>query len=429
MYKLISAIKKEVLVLIRDKAGLAILFLMPMMMIFVITMVQDFAFQSFKETKIRLVLLDNDKDSLGVTICNGLKKSNFFDVSETLEGKHFTEELVKKSVATGTYQVGIIIPANSTKKIRRNAQTKISQIFMGMGMNILIPKQAVTDSVPLTILFDPVIKSSFKNSIISTLDKFTSKIEAKVAFSEFGRQLSAMFHSNSVDFGFEDMSIVKLDPKYASASGQVIVPNSVQHNVPAWTMFAMFFLVIPLAGNLIKERDDGSLFRLMTMPGSYFKIFSGKVVIYLAVCLIQCLLMILTGVYLLPLLGLPKLVLGSNFLALIVVAFSAALAAVGFGIAVGIIFRTHQQAASFGSISVIIMAALGGVWVPVHFMPQVMQQVATFSPLNWGLNGFYNIFLRNANVAAILPDSLKLLAFFTICIGIAYASFNLKYRS
>ncbi len=37
-----------------------------------------------------------------------------------------------------------------------------------------------------------------------------------------------------------------------------VISNSVQHNVPAWSIFAMFFIVIPIAGNMIREREDGS---------------------------------------------------------------------------------------------------------------------------------------------------------------------------
>ncbi|HRD37130.1 MAG TPA: ABC transporter permease, partial [Bacteroidia bacterium] len=86
-----------------------------------------------------------------------------------------------------------------------------------------------------------------------------------------------------------------------------LVPNSVQHNVPAWTMFAMFFICIPLSGNIIREREDGSAFRLLTMPGSYVFVLAGKITLYLIVSLIQFALMLSVGLYILPLMGLPTL--------------------------------------------------------------------------------------------------------------------------
>ncbi|TFG93085.1 MAG: ABC transporter permease, partial [Syntrophobacterales bacterium] len=43
-------------------------------------------------------------------------------------------------------------------------------------------------------------------------------------------------------------------------------PSAVQHNIPAWALFGLFFTCIPLAGSLLVERNSGIWIRLMTMP-------------------------------------------------------------------------------------------------------------------------------------------------------------------
>ncbi len=70
---------------------------------------------------------------------------------------------------------------------------------------------------------------------------------------------------------------------------------------------------------------------------------------------------------------------------MILTGLAVAMAATGYGLLIAVYFRTPQQALSFGSISVVILAALGGVWVPVFAMPHVMQSISPYSPLNWGL--------------------------------------------
>ena len=198
------------------------------------------------------------------------------------------------------------------------------------------------------------------------------------------------------------------------------MPNSVQHNVPAWTLFAMFFICIPLAGNIIKEREDGSAFRLLTMPGSYMIVILGKMLTYVFVSLIQFTLMLCVGVFILPMLGLPQLNIGNSLPVLLVVAFSSGLAATGFGLLVGTIATSHDQASLFGAVFVIILAAIGGVWVPTFVMPEVMKKISVISPLNWGLEAFYGIFLRNFGIKEILPEIGKLLTFFLATLGISY---------
>jgi ABC-2 type transport system permease protein len=68
---------------------------------------------------------------------------------------------------------------------------------------------------------------------------------------------------------------------------------------------------------------------------------------------------------------------------------------------------------------VVILAAIGGVWVPVFAMPKIMQYVSHISPMNWGLNAFYDVLLRNGNFFDIMPEISCLLLFFIMTISIA----------
>ena len=50
MHKLIVSMHKELLLLLRDKAGLAVLFIMPAALVFVITLLQDPKLPAIKNT-------------------------------------------------------------------------------------------------------------------------------------------------------------------------------------------------------------------------------------------------------------------------------------------------------------------------------------------------------------------------------------------
>ena len=199
-----------------------------------------------------------------------------------------------------------------------------------------------------------------------------------------------------------------------------------QHNVPAWAVFAIFFILIPLSGNIIRERKNGSILRLRLMPGSYWITIISKIFVYLVISIIQFILMLLVGLFLLPLFGLPELNLGHNLFTLAIMVMAIGLAATAYGLALGAIAGTVDQAASFGSVSVIIMAALGGIWVPIFMMPPLMQKISVISPLNWGLEGFYTIFLRNGGLADIWPQLLMLLSFSLVAMFIAFHFLQLK---
>ena len=274
----------------------------------------------------------------------------------------------------------------------------------------------MANPIELKLFFDPITKQSFKVSISGAIDRIVSAIEMESMINTLGEELKTIL-STTVSPKFENEPLVIVQQEYAGKNETEIVPNSVQHNVPAWTMFAMFFICIPLAGNIIREREDGSAFRLLTVPGSYLNVMLGKIFLYLMVNLVQFMLMLCVGLYILPLIGLPKLVIGNNYITLLCIALSSGLAATGFGLLIGTVANSQDQASLFGAVSVVILAALGGVWIPTFVMPETMRNISSISPLNWGLEAFYGVFLRGLGLGAIFIHLLKLVIFFLACIA------------
>jgi ABC-2 type transport system permease protein len=429
MIKLLATVKKETLLLLRDRVGLSILFLMPMALIFVMTLIQDSAFKTMNEKGIPIVFVNNDKDSLGIQIEAGLRNNELCDFSNTIDGKPATAELAMKAVGEGKFLVGIIIPAGATAAIRKNVTQLVSETLNGEDSAIQKLNQ-LQDSVEITILIDPVAKKSFLTSVTSNLHEFISEVKTKIMFQSFSDQIAEVIpdKKNAPKNSYQKSQIITYKEVYASRSEDKIVPNAVQHNVPAWTIFAMFFIAIPLSGSILKEKNEGSVFRLNTMPTPYLLLVTGKVMVYVLVCLIQFMLMLSVGQIFLPMLGLPALVLGNSLLGIFILTLATAFAATGYGVMVGTLATTEHQAAIMGSLSILLLSALGGIWVPSYVMPEVMRNISAWSPLNWSLEGFYKLFLRGGHVADILPDAIKLLLFFFATMGISYF-FNRKKRT
>jgi len=424
MGRLITSVHKEFLILIRDKAGLAILFLMPMFLIFVMTLIQDNTFRELDETQINILFLDLDGDSLGVGIEKGLKSSGFFAVTTKKENAELNQENMNRLVAEGKFQIGIVVAAGATETIRNKARSVIELAFSDEDFSDE-SKHGLKEPGKIIVYFDPVIKNSYKQTVMMALQNFTNNVESKINFQYFTDEISNQLSVEN-KLMFDSEGGVSIEEQYATDKLTETLPNSVQHNVPAWAVFAMFFIIIPLTGNIIKERDSGSVLRLKLIPGSYLVSMMAKVSLYIVVCLIQFVLMLIVGMYILPMFGSPVLSLGSHKIALASMALAVALAAAGYGVMLGTIAGTHDQAASFGAVSVIILAALGGIWVPVFIMPGIMQTISMFSPLNWGLEGFYELFLRGGGFLDILSHIGLLVIFSIVMILIAYQYQRIK---
>jgi ABC-2 type transport system permease protein len=412
MRRLQSLIYKDYLLLLRDKAGLCMMFLMPMLLVILMTYLQDSTFNSIQETRIPLLLLNHDEGSLGVTIEKQLESAGIFSISRTLDGKTAGKKDLVQAVARGDFMIGVIIPEHATDHIRKNVKRYIVGAFNGANLS------AVSDSVQVDIYIDPVTKTSFRNTLMSMLREYAIRTESDFIFTEIIAEVGKLSPVPIADVRLAKNQVL-IKEQYAMTDNNRAIPNSVQHNIPAWSMFAIFFIAISLSGNLIKEREEGSFTRLQTMPCPYYLYILSKIIIYMLVCLLQFSAIFLMGVFLFPVLGLPALILGTHYFALLLTAVCSALAAIGYGIAIGKIATSHQQAAIFASVSVVIMAAIGGVWIPVFVMPHLMQLLSAISPLNWGLEGFYDIFLRDGDWCAVLSKCAASVVFFASCISVA----------
>jgi len=81
MHRLISTFIKEFKLLIVDKTGITILFVMPVLLVFIMTLVQHEAYKSLTQSGIPVLLVNNDNDSLGLAIEKGIKKFSNRDLT------------------------------------------------------------------------------------------------------------------------------------------------------------------------------------------------------------------------------------------------------------------------------------------------------------------------------------------------------------
>ncbi len=419
MHKLLASAYKEFLLLTRDIGGLAVLFLMPLLLVITITLIQDNSFKTIKQNKIPIILVDHDQGEVSQNILENLRSSDLFELSE-----HSDEKLVQELVQNGKYQLAIVIPKNLSKNLNEKVSENVDGILAKFGVeeDSQPQKQSKLEAKEVKLYFDPATQFSFRNSIKSGISQMVSKIETQSIYMAFQEQIT----DDPSEKIFETESFITFKEIIPNGEKQGIIPNSTQHNIPAWALFAIFFIILPLSINMVNEKNQGTFVRLRTHPVSYATILGGKTMVFITVALIQFALMLLVGIFLFPLIGLPELEVSGKISLLFVVAFFAGLAAVGLGLLLGTIAKSQEQSAPFGATFVVILAAIGGVWVPVFAMPKFMQTLSKLSPMNWGLEAFYDVFLRNVSLGELVPEITLLLLFFIVTTAIAIVYHNRK---
>lgn len=421
MSKLVSSIKKEFLLLVNDKVGLLLMYLMPVLLVFIITIVQDSTFRLVNENRIEILVINKDKGIHGESLITSLNNSGSFSI--VLEN-NLAESEIQRIILEDDHLIAIEIPSDFSLKLNSKAEQISNSMLKEFGLiEDYKTKQIVMED--LKLYYDPVLQENFKYSILSSLYSYMSVLENRLMVENLYTQLGQDAIPEGLERSFADNRVGIQQIVAGSSSGKVI-PNATQHNVPAWSIFAMFFMVISLGGNIVKERLSGSFIRLQTIPSSFSLVLVAKMIIYMFVALSQLSIIFLLGKYIFPYIGLPALLIPSNFIGLIVVSIASALAAISFAMLVGTYAKTQDQASGFGAITIIILAAIGGVWVPTFVMPEYLQTIGKISPLRWCLEGFYTLFLKGGDWYLLYPALLFLILFTFGCQILIYIKLKLQ---
>ena len=382
---------------------------MPLLLIITITLIQDSTFKNLEGSKIPIIFIDNDKSEVSKVIKKELETSKTFELVTD-----YNEKSAEKAVFTGDYQMAIVIPENLTKDLNSNIDSKVQTVVSSFGLETdsTSTKAVASKAKDIHLYFDPATNAGFKNSVMNAINKMVFEIENKKIYKAFQDQLGTTED-------LENKSLITFKEITPNKGNEEVMPNSVQHNVPAWALFAIFFIVVPLSINLVKEKSQGTSVRVRVSPTPYYIHILGKTFTYLIICVIQFLLMVAVGIWLFPLMDLPQFDVSGKMFHLLIVTLFAGLAAIGFGVLIGTISNTQEQSAPFGATSVVVLAAIGGIWVPVFLMPEFMQKIAQFSPMNWGLNAYYDIILRNSGIGEIAKELIFLFLFYIAMVSIS----------
>jgi ABC-2 type transport system permease protein len=107
---------------------------------------------------------------------------------------------------------------------------------------------------------------------------------------------------------------------------------------------------------------------------------------------------------------LPKLVLPESLSSLLLVSLMCGWCAVSYGILIGVFAKTIEQAIGFGAVSVVILAAIGGIVVPSFAMPESLNLLMKISPLHWCMEAYNTLFLEGGYLKGVLHSLLPILA-------------------
>ncbi|MHB1544855.1 MAG: ABC transporter permease [Gammaproteobacteria bacterium] len=383
-----ALVKKEWKLLIRDWHALLLLFVMPAAFILVMSLSFQNKYTERRGVEVHYYLINQDNSLASARLIKDLLLLKNFK----MRSSHASFSSLAGQVQRGHAQFVVSIP-NGFGRFMQSRDPLPVQMVAGPTVEPAIYN-----------LFEQVLRGTlmrvYLNQMLAPLN---------VARLKAGMGLQLGVHYAAVARLLHGVSLYQVNGKSQR-------PTSVQQNVPAWLVFAMFFIAIPLSTTWVQERQQGTYLRLRSMGVSAKALLFGKMLPYLGINLLQVVLMILIGVIVVPWFGGEQLMLGHAPLELCAVSVAISLASVSYALLISNLVSTGEQATIITGVGNLLMAAVGGVMVPRFLMPPFMRTLAIFSPMAWGLEGYLDVFLRQDALRPVVTNIFYLLLFSCFCL-------------
>lgn len=402
--KLWATIQKDVRILLRDKVGLLLMFAMPILLVIIITAIQNSTFDIMGQKRLSLLVCNKDEGSAAQQFIQALDTSGLFNISYNND---INEQQLADKIYGDDVAGAVIITNGFSQQVEAGAKQTAGKALHSFGLEGDTTANALTNKSFLRFYYNPALQPSLKFSIQGTVTASLQMVESR-------ETLKALYYAiNEADLPDSlqqqilksNISIEEMPLTGNTASTPL---TATQHNVPAWTIFAMFFVVMSLGSSMVREKLSGSFIRLKTLPTSYGIALLSKQITYLAVTLLQAITIFAIGIFLFPFMGLPALHLPNDIIGLMLVTLVCGWCAVSYALCVGVFAQTQEQSSAFGAVSVVILSIIGGLMIPSFIMPGSFRSLMGISPLHWALQAYYGLFLQGGGLNTVGTNILSL---------------------
>jgi ABC-2 type transport system permease protein len=218
---------------------------------------------------------------------------------------------------------------------------------------------------------------------------------------------------------------IKVEAKNSQGKDLIIVPDNIfAMIVPSFVVMFAFFIVGALGADLLKERQEGTLRRLIAAPMPRWTIITGKMLAYLVIVVAQVTLIF----------GAASLIfdmpIGKSIFGLLLLTIAMGLAATGLGMMIAAISKTDRQADTTGTLLGFVLAGLGGSIsfgvVPLYKGGGTMETISKLTPHAHALNGYDMLMIGGKGLVDVLPEIGILLGFALVFMLIASWRFRFE---
>ncbi|MFN2272504.1 MAG: ABC transporter permease [Anaerolineae bacterium] len=417
IYYTLSVTWKEIQLMLRERGVLAVYLLLPLLLsslmggINIMTNAEDEA----AAILLHVCLVNQDADgAYGIEVAKALQSIDELDV-EVYE----TAVQAEDRVAKGEAAAAIIIPAGFSKDIYDYTPTAIEVI--------VDPGQAEGASIVAGIMNQVVAEVTIWGEVQYGI---RAVLDESGALAGASAEQRGAVEAQTLGVVMTALNEMRRTPAIAVASEDLEgtqdegwIEAFFAMMFPAITVLFIFFGVAWLAPNLLKEREAGTLRRLLAAPVPRGAIIAGKMLAFVLLACVQVVVMFSVAH-----IGF-NMPLGRAPLTLVVLTLVVAFVSTALGIMIAALAKTAKQADGIGTLMSFVLGGIGGcigAREPFVRSGGILGILSSLTPHGHAVEAYYRVMAENGTLVDILPQVGILLAMGVVFFGIAVWRFKFE---
>lgn len=369
--RLLSLIRKEFIQILRDPRTLAMVFVMPVMQLFLL------GYAATNDVRnISLIVFDQDKSAQARELLDAYRAADYF----RLEYEANNEEEIRALIDANKARAALIIPPGYGSKIASGHPAQVAFIIDGS---------------------DPTVAATALSAAI-----FIGQAKATTITTE---RLAARGQAGVFQPALEVRTQVWYNPDLVSA--YFMIPALVGQ-------ILQFLTTLLTATAIVRERERGTIEQLIVTPIRSWELVVGKLVPYVLIAFIDTIEILVAGVLLF---GVP--INGSIWLLLILAALFL-VSTLGLGMFISTVSNTQQEAMMMSMFTMLPSIFLSGFFFPLAAMPAILQWLSYLVPLRYFIIIVRGIILKGVGVEGLINEIIGLTIFAVIIMGGAALRFR-----
>jgi ABC-2 type transport system permease protein len=366
MKQFLVFVQKEFYHVFRDKRTLLILFGLPIVQILL------FGFALTTEIKnAKIVVVDYAHDIASQQITTKIAASSYFSI----ESAALSYDEMYKAFREGRVKCALVFPARFSEDLLHASKAQV---------------QIITDGS------DPNTAKTLTNYLTSIIGNYQDQLNAKV----------------TMPYRIEAEIRMLYNPEM----------NGSMNFIPGVIALVLMIVCTTLTSvSIVKEKETGTMEILLVSPFKPLYVILSKAVPYLALSLINFIIILLMGVFLLhvPIRGNIFLLFAESTLFII--------SCLSFGLLISGLTNSQQTAMLVSMMGMMLPTILfTGFLFPLENMPVPLQVIANIIPSKWYYSIVKAIMLKGLGLAYVWKETLILIGMTTILLTISLKRFKIR---